>query len=66
MQYRAAGVNNVSGQPASAACICGDSEDDPCDVCRWWIDRADEAARDRSAAVEYGFYEGVEGLSERT
>lgn len=44
----------------SAECRCTDSEQ--CDYCREWDARIDEAARDRSAAVEFRFYEGVEGL----
>lgn len=59
MQYLAAEGNNFPATNCPAACICGDSEDDPCDVCRDAMDRADRAARDRSAAVEYGFYEGL-------
>lgn len=60
MQYQAAAEgNDLPASNCPAACLCGDSEDDPCDVCRYWIDRAEEAARDLSAAVEYGLYEGV-------
>lgn len=41
-------------------CQCGDSEDDPCPACQAAIRAADMAARDRSAAVEFAFYAGME------
>lgn len=46
--------------PVDHDCLCGDSEDDPCPACQATIRAADVAARDRSAAVEYAFYDGLE------
>jgi len=45
--------------PVDHDCRCGDSEDDPCPACQHWINRADMTARDRAAAREYEYYDGL-------
>lgn len=47
------------GNDCAAACECYEDEHDPCPYCRELIARTDREARDRSAAVEYRFWEGV-------
>lgn len=58
MSMRAAAIEPF-GNDCAAACLCGGDERDPCPWCQAQDAEADRQARERSADVEFRFWEGV-------
>lgn len=59
MSSQAAADRTSLATDCPAACLCGEDEHDPCPWCQAMHAEADWQARERSADVEFRFWEGV-------